>query len=189
MMKNNEKHYSRRRRIMIIAAVLVLIVSAGSSVAFIMAKTGPLQNTFSPAEVSCRVDETFNGTSKSNVSIENTGDVNAYIRAEIVVTWQDGNGNVYGNKPASGDYNMTLGSGWSQGSDGYYYWPQAVAPDGNTGNLITSASEISGKAPTGYHLCIEVLGSAIQSEGNESGSGSQPVQAIKAAWGVGPSGN
>lgn len=157
-----------KKRTLVIAAVLVLAVSAAGTLAYLHAKTAALANTFVPGEVSCAVSETFDGTAKSDVCITNTGDVEAYIRAAVVVTWQDGDGNIYGVAPAAGEYSMTVAAGWTLGDDGFYYWPDAVAPGESTGILISSASETAGKAPDGYHLCIEILGSAIQAEGTDA---------------------
>lgn len=163
------------RRNLIAAAAALIMAAAGVTVAFIITGTNELQNTFTPGNISCEVNETFNGNVKNDVTVKNTGNADAYMRAEIIVTWQDADGNVFGSTPVQGtDYTMTLGNGWTS-SGGYYYWPDRVSPGSSTGNLIDTAQETAGHTPDGYHLCIEILASAIQADGTDSG-GNAPKQ-------------
>ena len=150
--------------------VLVLVCAVGATVAYLVDTTSEVVNTFDPAQVSCRVDEdSFNGTTKTKVTIANTSDIEAYIRAAIIVTWKNAeNGNVYGGMPVKDvDYTISLnGTDWFQGTDGYYYHKKPVPPesqDGRTEVLIYSCSPIAAKTPEGYGLNVEILGSAIQS--------------------------
>ena len=39
--------------------------------------------TRTPSHVSCEVTEKFDGETKSNVNVENTGDTDAYIRVRL----------------------------------------------------------------------------------------------------------
>ncbi|MBE5869543.1 MAG: hypothetical protein E7293_11425 [Lachnospiraceae bacterium] len=110
------------------------------------------------------------------MTISNTGDTEAYIRAAIIVTWKDAeNGNVYGAAPVAGtDYTIELNEAeWFEGSDGYYYYRQPVAPRGETSALINSCTVIQDKTPAGYGLNVEILGSAIQSV---------PVSVVNEKW-------
>lgn len=153
------------RRRTLFAAAAVVLVATGATLAFILAEADSLENVFPTGSVSCEVNESFNGSVKSDVTVKNTGTADAYIRAAIVVTWQDESGRVFADAPEKdADYTMTLGTGWTV-SDGYYYWPDKVFPEGSTGDLIVEAREVSGRAPEGYHLCIEILGSAVQADG------------------------
>lgn len=166
------------RGALIAAVIAVLIGGAGVTAAFIITGTPQLENTFSPGRVACEITENFNGTVKTDAAVKNTGDVRAYIRAEIIVTWQDESGNVFAASPVRGtDYSMMTGSGWTV-SDGFYYWQDAVDAGQSTGALITEAREVQGRAPEGCHLCIEILGSAVQAEGTDSAG----VSPIHDAW-------
>lgn len=172
-------HGGAKRSIVLVVSVLVLLLAvAGGTLAWLTANTGPVVNTFTPAHVTCQVDETFDGTTKSDVKVKNAGDIPAYIRAYIVVTWKDETGNVYGQKPvANADYTMEMAqnTGWVTGSDGYYYYTDAVDSKGKTGVLIKSCTEITGKAPVGCNLSVEIMAEAIQSV---------PEEAVEDAWGV-----
>ena len=173
--KNNKKRLSA-----IIAAVAaaMTLATAGGTLAFLVDKTDTVENTFTPSKVSCAVNETFNGKRKTDVSIQNTGDTEAYIRAAIVVTWRDSSNNVYGVPVKDGDYSMKLNlsaSGWFKGSDGYYYYAEEVEGGKSTADLIESCAPVSGKAPEGCTLSVEILADAIQS---------RPEDAVEDAWDV-----
>ena len=169
-----------RTALVLAAVVLVLGAAIGGTVAWLATNTPGLTNTFTPGKVSCTVVESFDGTTKSDVKIQNTGNTDAYIRAKVVVTWKDAAGNVYGGAtPVEGtDYTISYStSGWTQVGD-YRYCTQPVAPDAPnnlTPVLINSASPVDGKAPEGYALSIEILAEAIQSS---------PASAVQEAWGV-----
>ena len=172
-------HGGAKRSIVLVVSVLVLLLAvAGGTLAWLTANTGPVVNTFTPAHVTCQVDETFDGTTKSDVKVKNAGDIPVYIRAYIVVTWKDSDGNVYGQLPVEdADYTMEMAqnTGWVTGSDGYYYYTSPVAADDTTGVLIKSCTEITGKAPVGCNLSVEIMAEAIQSV---------PEEAVEDAWGV-----
>lgn len=170
---------SRKSLVVIAALALVFVAAIGTTIAYLSTGTGEVTNTFIPGRVSCKVNESFNGSTKSNVKIENTGNTDAYIRAAIVVNWVDASGNVYGQAPGANDYSLSLGSGWTQ-SGGYYYWTSPVAPGAETGVLISSAAPVADAAPDGYTLQVTVLASAVQSN---------PTSAVQDAWGFVPGSN
>lgn len=174
----------RRRRtqkptLLLVALVALLGAVVGSTVAYLVADSGPIINTFTPTKITTDIDEDFKGEVKNNVKVTNTGDVDAYIRAAVVVTWQDDSGNVYPATPAEGtDYTVTWTvDGWVKHTDGYYYYTTAVAPGGSTGVLLTDCKPVEEKTPEDYHLVVEILASAIQSK---------PESAVTEAWGINP---
>ena len=159
---------------LLVSFLLLLTVTVGGTIAFLMDSDGPLNNLFNPSQVTTKVEETVSGNTKSDVSIKNTGDTTAWIRASIVVTWQDAEGNVYGQLPVEGtDYEMTLNvvnkDGWMKGDDGFYYWylpvksEEEAQNDCNTGVLIKECT-YKANAPEGYFLTVEIIGSGIQSK-------------------------
>lgn len=156
------------------AALALLLTSVGGVHAWLMARTQQEENTFVPASVTCAVEESFDGSLKQDVCIRNTGNIDAYIRAVIVVTFVNDEGLVSAQAPVAGtDYSVDWGSGWQQGADGFWYYPDAVAPSAVTANLIDKASALS--APDGFHLNISVIATAFQSV---------PASAVEEAWGV-----
>ena len=173
-------HSGAKRSLVLVVSVLVLLLAvAGGTLAWLTAQDS-VTNTFSPAHVTCTVEEKFDGATKENVSIKNTSDIPAYIRAYIVVTWKDSTGNVYGQKPVAGtDYKMSINTnkGWTQ-KDGYWYCNTAVASGGFTPVLIDSCTSNNSAPNDNYNLSVEIIAEAIQSV---------PDTAVKEAWGVVPS--
>ena len=175
---------------LLVSLILVLSVTIGVSLAYLVATSGPVENTFSPSRVTTEVVEDFENfvdRTKTDVSIRNTGDIDAYIRAAVVVTWQKYNEetdkyDVYGTAPVEGtNYEISYNLGdqdnhegkWILGSDGFYYWPSFVEPGETTGVLINSAAASTPAPAEGYTLCIEILGSGIQAK---------PFDDYTAAW-------
>lgn len=174
-------HSGAKRSLVLVVSVLVLLLAvAGGTLAWLTAQDS-VTNTFSPAYVTCDVAENFENGIKSGVKIKNTSNIPAYIRAYIVVTWKDADGNVYGQKPVEGedkDYTMEIprDTAWVTGSDGYYYYTSPVAVDGSTGVLISECKLTEEVVkPDGYNLSVEIIAEAIQSS---------PTEAVGTAWGV-----
>ena len=160
------KHHNRKKSVALLVSVLVLVCAAvGGTIAFLMAQSGPVENVFKPSKVTTSVDETLEGGAKKDVKIKNTGDTEAWIRAAVVVTWQDNDGKVYGTAPGEADYTIDYGTenGWKKGADGFWYYTRPVAAGESTGVLIASCTS-QGTAPEGYSLNVEIIGSGIQSK-------------------------
>ena len=177
MRNTNKSGFRWKRSGILLAAVIVLLAGAvGGTWAFLVAQSEPVQNNFNYAQVSCRIDEKFENSVKSDVKIQNTGDIPAYIRARIVVTWKDASGNVSAAVPVKdSDYTITFnGEKWTQQGD-YWYCKTAVNPDDFTPELITECKKTdNANVPDGYDLSVEILADAIQSE---------PASAVTEAWG------
>lgn len=171
------KTYSRKPKrsvkpFLIAFCVCILACAAVSgSLAWLISTPEPVVNTFTPGAVTIQVDETFNGTTKQNVRIKNTGDVPAYIRVALVPAWVDDEGNIAA-KPASlelnDDCNITwgkVGNGyeddWFIGSDGFYYCKTVIEPDGSTPILIKSCTVKDGEHK--YDFELQIIASAVQS--------------------------
>lgn len=177
-MKNLLRRLDKSRLVLLIASLsLLLMIAVGATLAILFDKTDSITNTFTPTEVGGKITEDFNSEVKKNVQVKNTGDIDAYIRAYVVVTWQDDSGNVYPTAPAEGtDYTVTwTKDGWVKHTDGFYYYTSKVKPGDSTGILLTDCMPVEGKTPEGYHLSVEILSSAIQAD---------PTNAVKEAWKV-----
>ena len=159
-----------------VVAILILALTAGTTLAWLKSSSGPVVNTFTPAKVTSQVEEDIDGAVKRDVKIKNTSNIDAYIRATVVINWVDAQGNVAAQKPVEGtdykiEYNLgTNGAGWWKGNDGYYYYSSPVSPlgtdnDGDlTGILINSCQLAEGaQVPDGYSLSVEIIADAIQS--------------------------
>lgn len=175
MRNTNKSGFRWKRSGILLAAVIVLLAGAvGGTWAFLVAQSEPVENNFTYAHVRCTIDEKFDGTTKSNVQIQNTGDIPAYIRARIVVTWKNVSGNVSSTVPVKNtDYTIAFNTtDWTQQGD-YWYCNTAVDATKFTPVLITECKK-TGTAPDGYDLSVEILADAIQSE---------PASAVTEAWG------
>ena len=180
-MFNNKK----KGKITLLALLaLAICLAVGGTLAFLFDVTDVLTNVFEPGVVTTEVTETLDGAVKKDVKIKNTGNIEAYLRASIVVNWKDADGKVYGKyKPVEGvNYEMDLEeTGWIKDSDGFYYWTEPVLSDDedaqncSTGVLINSCEMIERPAdlPAEYFLSVEILGSGIQS---------RPEAAVMGAW-------
>ena len=167
---------------LVICLILLLMISVGGTIAFVVTHTSEIRNTFTESVVKCEVDETFKDNVKSNVSIKNTGDTTAYIRAFVNVTWMNESGQVASVSPKSTDYMIEYStSGWLKGSDGYYYYSLPVQPNDKTAVLINSCRLLeTASAPDGYYLSVEIVCSSIQST---------PVSVVSNIWHVQLSGD
>ncbi|MDY4966173.1 MAG: hypothetical protein SO100_07470 [Dysosmobacter sp.] len=179
---------NRKAPVALVAILVLLCCAVAGTVAYLVTSTGPVTNTFTPASVTTEVVEEFNGQTKSNVKIQNTGDIPAYIRVAVIVNWADDKGNVSGTPVKDSDYVMdlnidtgtTTNAPWFKGSDGYYYCKTAVkSVKQDTKNcytpvLIKSCIKATGaQAPAGYDLQVTILADGIQSV---------PADAVQQAW-------
>ena len=179
---NRKTHLRWNRSFVLVVSVLALLVGiVGASVAYLSMKTGEVKNQFTYGKVSCEVLEDFDGTVKNNVRIKNTGNIPAYIRARVVVTWKNENGDIYGTKPVLGedysfDFNSEKWIGMTTDSGLYFYFPDPVELGAETTWMLRDCKKTeNANVPEGYDLSVEILADAIQSE---------PVSAVEEAWGV-----
>lgn len=158
-----------------LAFALSALLLIGGTFAFLSDRTQQLTNTFKPGTVQAEISETLDATEKKNVCVKNTGTVPVYVRARVVVTWKDSNGNVHSKKPEpTTDYTISYGNDWTSHTDGCYYYKEALAADGTTTALVTSCKPVT-TAPEGYSLSVEVLSQVIQAG---------TANAAQDAWGV-----
>lgn len=170
--RRKPKYKKQQHLIIAIIAILCSIISC-VSLAFLFTETNSIKNEFENAYVACQVLENgpdgkgeFDGQTKTNVRIKNTGDVQSYIRAAVVVTWMsEDQSKVTANKPQVGsDYSIayTSNSKWKKGADGYWYYTIPVNVGDETTNLIESCV-CNVIPPEGFYLSVEIVASSIQS--------------------------
>lgn len=174
------KYYKRRqhcgRRAAVIASVLLLLAPAvGGTVAWLSTRTDAVTNTFLPSKVSCKVEEGFDGTTKTHVNVKNTGDTDAYIRVKLVSYRTNEKGQHIGGVAELPKF--SLGANWVS-YEGFYYYTLPVAPGAMpAANLAADRIELTGeyKDADGGRQAIDVMAEAIQSV---------PPEAMGQAWGV-----
>ena len=176
--KRGLKRLSRGRRHLLyalaICLLLVLLPATIHGTLAYMQVDSKVENTFTIAEMSVKVNETFDGSTKQNVTVENTGDVPAYLRAALVIYWKDAKGNILSDTPTegvTGDYTIAMGSGWTQGKDGFWYCNQPIEAGGSTPVLIKSCTANNSTAEK--YLCVDILTQAVQAS---------PATAVQNLW-------
>lgn len=190
MYKKLKNKFGKATALVISLALAVTLTVAGS-LAYLVTHTEEVINYFTPARVTCEVEETFNGTIKSSVKIKNTGTTSAYIRAFFVVSWKKITTNddgtvetlIHSTIPKKdSDYTVKMATTWESGqwikSGEFYYWTKPVGyeeSDNLTGVLIDSI-EVTGNAPEdGYSLVVDIIAQAVQAT---------PPEAVQDAWKV-----
>lgn len=188
--EHQEQHLKRSRKcrrknskagILILSCLLIIGMVVGGSLAYLTANTEPITNTFNPSHVDCDVTENFNGTTKSNVNVTNTSDIDAYIRVKLVTYRVNDDGQHIGGTAAIP--NFTPGDGWVKNGD-YYYYTKPVAPNEKPAADLISSIDLtpSYDDPDGGKQVIEVMAEAIQAEGVDTDG----KKAVVIAWGVDP---
>lgn len=159
-----------------VALALILTVAIGGTIAWLVTKSNSITNTFQPSQVTCEVKEDFNKDTgvKENITVQNTGDIDAFIRVKLVTYRTNDQGQHIGGTATLP--NFTLGENWVE-YGGYYYYTKPVAPgDTPAANLADSMTLTEAyNDADGGHQAIDVMAEAIQSV---------PEAAVKAAWGT-----
>lgn len=166
---------SRRPLLLLASLVLLLALAVGGTVAWLNSSSGPVTNTMIPGQVPITINETFENGIKRDVSVTNTGNIDAYIRVAIVANAVDENGNIIaGTAP---DYVSLVNTDyWKLLGDGYYYYKGAVAPNGTTEALFSGNVTVTGE--------LNILAESIQVLGGIDGK-----TASVYAWGHSFDGN
>jgi hypothetical protein len=172
-LKPRNRSAGRKRSLLAMAALaLILTTAIGGTVAFLAAGSTQVKNLFRPVQVSCEALPETN-----SASVKNTGDVDAWIRAYLVINWMDANGNVYAIRPQA---EISYNQNWK--TDGKIRYYTKTVASGETVSLADSITVV-GTGPEGYVLSVEVVAEAIQAEGaKENGT-----KAVADAWGLDPS--
>lgn len=164
--------------------VISIALAAGTAIAYMLKDTQRVQNDFVPASVACEVSEEFDGSKKSSITVQNTGNTDAYIRVRLVSYWVNESGEPVGKPSEALDisYDSAL---WQRADNDTYYYMKPVAPEDFTDELLTApiilkTAEHGGET---VYQAVDVFAEAIQAKGKtdaENGS----IPAIEYAWGV-----
>ena len=156
---------------------LVVFLAVGATLAYIFTASDPVVNTFTPVTPDIEITEDFKDNIKKHVAVKNTGSVSSYIRSQVVITWQNGEGNILPVTPERGkDYTIIYGTAastadteyWTKGADGFWYYSKSVAPGDSTDYLIAEARWIKACEDPNYTLHIEILSQSVQSTPDEA---------------------
>ena len=168
-----------------ILAICMVSALTLAAYAYLSNSSDQVDNQFGAAsDPAPSIAETFGGNIKTNVAVDVADPGYAvYVRAVIVVTWEDKSGNVLAQKPVEGtDYSMELMVGFGEAcfeKDGFFYYRSRIS-SGVTSALIKTCEQLL-PAPDGYQLHVQIIAQTIQALGTtDSGN----VPAVTDAWGV-----
>ena len=171
----------QRKKIIVVVllSLLILCVTAGATLAYIVKRSESQENTFVPVFVKCEPISTQAGC----MAVSNCGDVAAYLRAAVVISWAavdeqgEATGVYHANAPVLGmDYTILYDTTetWKMGSDGFWYYSAPVNAGATTVDLVNAVVRLK-EPPAGYALSVQVVAEGIQT---------QPIGAIGYAWGA-----
>ncbi|MBR2310755.1 MAG: hypothetical protein IKA47_09530 [Oscillospiraceae bacterium] len=180
--------YQKKRKGFALGWVLLCMALIGTAIgsvaAYLSIKTPPVENTFvAEAPTDPVIQETFTENTsleKKNVSVDvGTPGYAVYVRAAVVVTWQDDAGNVLSKAPVVGtDYSIQYNAAdWFQ-YDGFWYC-RTMINSGNSPVLITTCQPLVSK--DACHLNVEIVSQTIQALGTTDEG---DIPAVTNAWGV-----
>lgn len=177
----------------LILLVIMACLTIPAAYAYMYMRTNVLDNQFEIAEADAEVVEVMDQNTKKSVKIQNTGNIDSYIRLIIFTYWEDSKGNVVGRqdttKVNNGNPVMNFNydtENWIQ--DGNIYYCKTPIKVGElTPELFESGSSITlqkieenvtsnGVTVTyEYFQVVEIIAEAIQSN---------PVDAVRESWKV-----
>jgi hypothetical protein len=173
VIKNIFKSNTLRSFVILILTIAVVGVGIKYTISFLIKDT-LLTNEFDVGTVDIELAETFDGVEKKDVYAINKGDVDAYVRAAISISFVDNNGTIISEIPQVTDYSLILNSEfWTKGEDGFYYYKAPVTAGDKTKNLIESCKQITPFSDR--QLVVEVIFQSIQAV---------PTAAVEKAWNV-----
>lgn len=167
VIRNRQQIVLAKFKLVIIAFVLVCLGVVGVSTTFALLKddTGSIKNTFVPAHVDSYVETDY--------KIQNIGDIDAYIRARVVVNYVDNDGNVYAFADIP-EVQINTAGGWSApDANGITYYSGAVAPLAYTATPVITALPENTAHPE-YKLQVEIISEAIQAGGTGTTENPKP---------------
>ena len=180
-LQHRRKRRSKKTGTLFLSLLLVATMVVGGTLAYLFTNTEPVENIFTPSYVSCSVTEEFNGTTKRNVNVTNTGNIDAYIRVKLVTYRVNNEGDHIGGTAKIPPFDP--GAGWVKNGD-YYYYTKPVAPGANPAAALINSIDLIGSYTDadGGKQVIEVMAEAIQA----NGVADDGTKAVVEAWGVDP---
>ena len=166
----------KKRNILIVLSIMILFLTVGSVIAYLKSASSKV-NTFEIGEVKSNISEEFDKVVKSDVFIENNGNVKEYVRVFINIYFTNNDGVIIDDVPIENvDYSITYSSSinWIYNSnDNFYYYKLPINPNESTDILISECRKL-----IDYDdkvLNVDILSQVIQAE---------PTSAVTSAWRV-----
>lgn len=173
----------------IVLCVIILVTVSPTVSAYMLKRTSVVNNEFVPAYVTCQLHEVFENNAKTSIQVENTGNIEAYIRLRVLSYWQDSKGNAVAidrDPPSITPDSST----WIEDTTGSrdtvntFYCKVPIAAGDKTPELLSSGTSITLETMTKtddsgvvyvYNQVVEIIAEAIQSK---------PTSAVEDSWKV-----
>lgn len=160
----------KKPAVLAVSLALLAAISAGGSLAWLQATAEAKENTFTPGEITATVDEpgwTDGDAVKSNVTVKIEGNVPVYVRAAILPSWEDGEGNLVAEPASMADLTGFTPVGWTQDNDGYWYCNTIITPENGVAHTPVLIDSISVKPESagfqkGYRMNLQIVCEAVQ---------------------------
>ena len=167
---------SKKPLTLFVALVLLLTLAVGGSLAWLVSNDD-VTNSMEPGKVPIRINETVSNNVKSDVTVTNNGNIQAFIRVAIIANAVDAQGNVTtGTAP---DYTVDSTNWTKFDNENYYYYNGIVEPKDTKGDttasLFTRPVDFAGGE-------INILAESIQVLGGVTSDGSASVDAWNAEY-------
>ncbi len=155
----------------------ILLISLVSPCIALMIKKTEVTETFQKGIVSCAVHESLDkakisqtdtqiyGNEVNEITIENTGNIDAYIRVKLISYWENSDGKITSEPSEIPNLNSDT-QNWIKGSENTYYFKSVLKPGQNTPSLCEAFTLKNKKSEndTNIYQVVQVIPEAIQSE-------------------------
>lgn len=177
-------------RILYVVLCVVLIAAVFPTVsAYMLKRTSVVNNELVPANVTCQLHEKFEEkVKKTSIRVENTGNIEAYIRLRVLSYWQDSKGNAVAidRDPPSitPDSSMWIEDTTGNDTVNTFYCKVPIAAGSKTPELLRNGTFIMLETMKKtddfgveyvYYQVVEIIAEAIQSK---------PASAVEESWNV-----
>ena len=153
--------WSGKKAVAFLVLTIVLLTAViGTTLAYLVVLTDTITNDFVSPNIEVQL---------ANNKITNKGDVTVYVRATAIARLVDAEGKILATTPA---ITLTPNEGWTQGSDGFYYFQNAIAPNATAVSFVKTAAPLD-SVDGNYTLQVTVLSEAIQAN---------PADAVTSSW-------
>ena len=178
-----------KKKILVLAALAIAIAIAATGTLAYFTATGTARNVITSGGISIAIEEktlsgdglvdfprdglkdVMPGTSASKiVRVKNTGPNEAWIRVKVEASITSADGKTLPDTLAGGTpvINFEILSGWTKGSDGYYYYEKPVANGEKTSELLREVA-FAAKMGNEYQGCkadLLITAQAVQTANN-----------------------
>lgn len=158
------------RRILLLLSCIVLAaaLSVSGTLAYLTVRTETIINQFEPGRVNGNIEETFENNIKSSIKVQNTGNIDCYVRILLIPYWVSQYGSRVGEDAwkLEVEFNETDWFAREEGGMIYYYHRAPIAPEELTKELLADGCTIQLKASDDGTLyqALDVFAECFQAE-------------------------